>query len=320
MKEVFLKELKLYLADHPERECVRKMPVRSGRWFPGKVKQGEIRLFADVYPPRSALFYKRQKDGRWIVIPLSDKSFTVPASNREALIVDRVYQFWNEIVLPASLAARSYLECVISVDEYKAVDAAYEHLSYGVPIPKGMPIAFGEPVLRKNDRRKRYFRRFQLKNHDFTYNPVLNAPWIVSDLPRSVILALPGRLAAADQDNNTPVFIVNRKGSPKERGIYSDDYRECQFVFPFTSFGCGIKPKTLKFKNIEPLPEKWGVSEGAFVSIHERQTRRQIGTGRISLSKNEIIIDDFSGLESLSAPIRSTADIVLVVSNPEKSK
>ena len=81
MSNMFLKELKAYLADHPEDEVVEKLPIRADARFPGKVKAGEIRLFADVYPPRSGLFYRRLPTGEWIVIPLSDRSFTIPASN-----------------------------------------------------------------------------------------------------------------------------------------------------------------------------------------------------------------------------------------------
>ena len=68
------------------------------------------------------------------------------------------------------------------------------------------------------------------------------------------------------------------------------------------------------------MPEEWNVEDGAFVSIHERMTRKQIGTGRISLADKEILIDDFSGLDALSKPIESTAELVLVVTSPGKDK
>lgn len=316
MSKMFLEELKAYRADHPEDEVVEKLPIRADARFLGKVKAGEIRLFADVYPPRSGLFYKQLPTGEWIVIPLSDRSFTVPASNQEVLLGDKVYQFWNEITLSAFCAQRSYLEGRLTAEELAAIDAVYEHLHIGVPIPRGLSVIFGKPMKRKNDSRLPYFHAFRLSHRDFT----LNLIWRVTDMPKKVVSALPAAMAAAGGGDDAPVFIVCRKGLPERRGIYSDDYCECRLALPFTSFGGSVKPKVLKFREIGKLPEEWNVEDGAFVSIHERMTRKQIGTGRISLADNEILIDDFSGLNALSKPIESTAELVLVVTTPGKDK
>ena len=314
MKRIFMQELNAYFADHPNDEIVEKMPIRVDKRFPNNVRPGEIRLFADVYPPRSGLFHKRLSDGDWLVIPLSEKSFTVPASNQEALVGDKVYQFWNELRLPDSYAKRSYLEGRLSDEESKAVGAVLRHLRLGEAMPKGLLVAFGEPITNVHDKRMPYFRKFMLTKDDFTPNLI----WRVPSIPEVVVKRLPMALAAAD-GSDSPVFVVCRKGDPKKRGMFSDDYRTCRLAMPFSSFGAGQKPKVLKFKEVENIPLDWNVADMAFVSVHERTTRKQIGSGHFDIAKREIIIDDFSGLEALSSPVKSTADIVLVVVNPERA-
>ena len=312
MKKIFMREFNAYLADHPEDEAVENYPIRIDKKFSDAVQPGEIRLFADVCPPRSGLFYKCLSNGEWLVIPLSEPSFTVPASNQEALIGDNVYQFWNEIRLPDFLARRSYFEGRLTDEEIIAVRAVLLHLHIGVPMPKGLPVAFGEPVIKKNDKRLSYFRRFQLTQADFD----LNLIWRVQPISKKITDGLPLALAAAD-GSDSPVFIIYREGEPDRRGTFSEDYRTCRLAIPFASFGAGLKPKVLKFKEVGALPEDWNVTEGAFVSIHERTTRKQIGSGRIDLTKNEIVINDFTGSEKLATPVKSTADIVLVIVNPK---
>ena len=314
MKRIFMQELNAYLVDHPNDEIVKKMPIRADKRFPDNVRSGEIRLFADVYPPRSGLFYKRLPDGDWLVIPLSEMSFTVPASNQEALVGDKVYQFWNELRLPDFYARRSYLEGRLSEEESKAVGAVLRHLRLGEDMPKGMSVAFGEPITNVRDKRRLYFKKFLLTKDDFTVYLI----WRIPPIPKEVEEAIPMPLAAAD-GSDSPVFVVCRKGDPMKHGAFSDDYRTCRLAMPFSSFGAGQKPKVLKFKEIENIPGDWNVSDVAFVSIHERTTRKQIGSGHFDIAKREIIIDDFSGLEALPSPVKSTADIVLVVVNPERA-
>lgn len=312
MKKIFMHEFNAYLADHPEDEVGERLPIRVDKKFSDNVMPGEIRLFADVYPPRSGLFYKHFPNGEWLVIPLSEPSFTVPASNQEALIGSIVYQFWNEIRLSNFQARRSYLERKITDDEIKVVRAVLLHLHLGVPMPANLPVAFGEAITQKNDKRRPYFTRFRLTQDDFS----LNLIWHVHDIPKKVVDCLPVALAAAD-GSDSPVFIVCRKGDSVKRGGFCNDYGTCRLAFPFTSFGAGLQPKILKFREIGNLPDDWNIRDGAFVSIHERTTRKQIGSGRIDLTKSEIIIDDFTGLEALSSPVISTADLVLVIIRPK---
>ena len=170
MKRIFMQELKAYLADHPDNVSIEQLPIRADKRFTDNVRPGEIRLFADVYPPRSGLFHKRLPDGDWLVIPLSEKSFTVPASNNEALVGDKVYQFWNELRLPDLFARRSYFEGRISEDESNAVGAVLRHLHFGEAMPKGLPVVFGEPIANQRDKRMLYFKKFLLTMDDFTLN------------------------------------------------------------------------------------------------------------------------------------------------------
>ena len=339
MKRIFLEELKMYFADHPLGEKVENLPVRADKKFTEEVEPGDIRLFADVFPPRSGLFYKKHSSEMWIVIPLSDRSFTVPASNEEALVEDKVYQFWNEIALPDSIARRSYFETHLSDEEMSAIGAVLCHLRAGYPIPKNLPIAFGEPLTRPDDPRWEYFKAFRLKPSDFPVaqqtdekphsskssktkrlshvHPVgrtgrrPDARRII--IPWRIIRSLPQRLAAAGGENESPSFMLCCKEAPKKKREFSEEYMECNLAIPFCSLMPDCDPGVLTFKYDGALPSDWVVDGKAQVTIHERKTRKKIGSGRIDVAKHEIVIDDFSDLKSLAVPIKSAADLVIVI-------
>ena len=318
MNQIFLEELKMYLADHPIGEKIERLPIRADKRFHDNVEPGDLRLFADVFPPRSGLFYKRHPSGLWIVIPLSDRSFTVPASNEEALVGERVYQFWNELALPDRYAVRSYFMAHLPNVEMSAIGAVLCHLRVGEPMPKGLQVAFGGPITKPDDPRLEYFKAFRLRLSDFT--PALNFRVCRIQVPAKVVERLPKLKTAADVYSDSPVFVVCRKGAPGKRGTFSDDYRTCRLAIPFERFGAGLEPKVLTFKGLSDLPGEWNIVDGAFVSIHEKKSRKQIGFGRFDLGGNKIVIDDFSGLETLSNPIESTSDIVLVVTTKPGDK
>ena len=334
MERIFLEELKMYFADHPLGEKVANLPVRANKKFTEEVESGDIRLFADVFPPRSGLFYKKHPSGMWIVIPLSDRSFTVPASNEEALVGDNVYQFWNEILLPDSTARRSYFETHLSNKELSAIGAVLCHLRVGYPIPENLPIAFGEPITRPDDPRLEYFKVFHLKLSDFpaakqerppcrrpskptrrtgNHRPGKFRPGIRILIPRSVIGSLPQRLAAAGGKNESPSFMLCCKEAPKKKSDFCEEYMECHLAMPFCSLMPGCNPGVLAFRYDGALPAEWIVDGPAPVTVHDRKTRKQIGSGRIDVAKREIIIDDFSGLKTLTAPIKSAAELVIVI-------
>ena len=301
MKRIFLEELDMYLADHPLGEKIEKLPpILADKKFTEEVEPGDIRLFADVFPPRSGLFYKKHPSGMWIVIPLSNRSFTVPASNEEALVGDNVYQFWNEILLPDSTARRSYFETQLSNKEMSAVGAVLCHLRAGYPIPKNLPIAFGEPITRSDDPRLKYFKAFRMKLSDFVVD---EQPEIV-DIPWNI---LPPAVAAAGGEMESPSFMLCCKENLNE------EYVESHLAMPFCSLLPDYDPGVLTFKYDGVLPVAWNVGGIAPVTMHDRTSRRQIGSGHIDVAKHEIVIDDFSWLKSLTAPIKSAAELVIVI-------
>ena len=321
MKKIFMQELAAYTADHPEDEFGEELPIRADVKFSGKVEPGEIRLFADVTPPRSGLFYKCRDGKVWIVIPLSDKSFTVPASNQEALVCDHVYQFWNELSLPDSKAKRSYFEETASKEEMKCVEAVLRHLRAGDPMPDGLPIAFGEPITRPDDPRLKYFSMFKLGIKDFECKERFE----IIDLSQQILDEVSkkegdsyGLAAATGEDPAT--LVLCRRGAPIQKGEYSEEYVNCNIASKYIKLVPGDNHKVLKFKYEGELPKGWKVGDEVLVSIHERTSRKQIGTGRFDASGKAIIIDDFSGLDSLDAPILSTAGLVIVLTIPKEAK
>ena len=314
MKNIFLEELKMYLADHPFGEKVENLPVRADKKFTEEVEPGDIRLFADVFPPRSGLFYKKHPSGLWIVIPLSDRSFTVPASNEEALVGDNVYQFWNEILLPDSTARRSYFETHLSDEELSAIGAVLCHFRAGDTLPEGLPVAFGEPMTKPDDPRLKYFKAFRLKLPDFIVDKQeKHHPSGRIIIPWRIIRSLPPRLAAAGGENESPSFMLCCKEAPKKKSDYSEEYMECHLAMPFCSLMPDCNPRVLTFRYDGALPADWIVDGIAPVTVHDRKTRKQIGRGHIDVAKREIFIDDFSGLETLTAPIKSAAELVIVI-------
>ncbi|MBR0241051.1 MAG: VWA domain-containing protein, partial [Kiritimatiellae bacterium] len=74
--------------------------------FDAPVKVGEIRIFADMARPFVALVAEERGVAGWLLVPVSP--FTVPASPRELLEGERVYQLWNACTAARSFVARSW--------------------------------------------------------------------------------------------------------------------------------------------------------------------------------------------------------------------
>ena len=109
-KEVFEKEWAIYGLRGVPRDGVwsRKGKVEAGaEAFDADVKPGEIRIFADMERPFTALVVAAKGLAGWTIVPLSP--FTVPASSREMLVGERVLQLWNACVAAKSFVARSWL-------------------------------------------------------------------------------------------------------------------------------------------------------------------------------------------------------------------
>ena len=85
--------------------------------FDGDPKEGDIRVFADMKRPFVALLVERRGAAGWLIVPVSP--FTVPASAREMLVGERVFQLWN-----ACTAAKAFAERSWRVDALPAADVA----------------------------------------------------------------------------------------------------------------------------------------------------------------------------------------------------
>ena len=107
MNEVFKKEWELYTAagSRPQFRGLEKRVWPKG--FDGPVKVGEIRVFADMNRPFVALILESRGAVGYRLVPVSP--FTVPASSREMLVGERVFQLWNVCTAAKSFVERSWL-------------------------------------------------------------------------------------------------------------------------------------------------------------------------------------------------------------------
>ena len=119
MNKTFAEEWKLY-KEGGSRPKFRGEAPRGEAEFDAPVKAGEIRVFADMARPFVALVAEERGVAGWLLVPVSP--FTVPASPREALEGERVYQLWNACTASRSFVARSWRVDEISKDEMLALN------------------------------------------------------------------------------------------------------------------------------------------------------------------------------------------------------
>ena len=105
MNKKFEQEWNLYKADGKRPSFAGEAP-RGDAEFDSPVKVGEIRIFADMARPFVALVAEDRGNAGFFIIPVSP--FTVPASSREVLEGERVYQLWNACTASRSFVARSW--------------------------------------------------------------------------------------------------------------------------------------------------------------------------------------------------------------------
>ena len=117
MSTTFEQQWKLYREGGARRpfEADRR-PVEGGA-FDAPVRAGEIRLFADMNRPFAALVAEDRGAPGWLLVPVSP--FTVPASPRERLAGERVFQLWN-----ACTASRRFVKRSWRVDALAEADLA----------------------------------------------------------------------------------------------------------------------------------------------------------------------------------------------------
>lgn len=75
--------------------------------FDGDVKVGDIRIFADMNRPFIAMVVEECGLSGWRIVPVSP--FSSPASSRELMVGDRVFQLWNVCTAARSFVERSWI-------------------------------------------------------------------------------------------------------------------------------------------------------------------------------------------------------------------
>lgn len=113
-REIFEKQWTLF-RQNGECPAFKGERPKASAGFDGDVKVGQIRIFADMNRPFTGLVADDRGLSGWRIVPVSP--FAVPASARERVVGERVFQLWN-----ACTAARSFVERGWIVDEMPADD------------------------------------------------------------------------------------------------------------------------------------------------------------------------------------------------------
>ena len=114
---MFEQEWNLYREGGARRPFEADRRPAEGGAFDAPVRAGQIRLFADMKRPFAALVAEDRGAPGWLLVPVSP--FTVPASPRERLAGERVFQLWN-----ACTASRRFVERSWTVDALGEADLA----------------------------------------------------------------------------------------------------------------------------------------------------------------------------------------------------
>ena len=116
MNAAFMNEWQLYRRGAQRPPLVGLAP-KTDSAFDEEVSAGEIRIFADTNRPLVALIVEDRKLSGWRIVPVSP--FCAPASDRELMVGERVFQLWNATVVSRRFASRGW-----RVDELGADDLA----------------------------------------------------------------------------------------------------------------------------------------------------------------------------------------------------
>ena len=113
MNKTFEQEWNLYKAGGKRPSFAGEAPCGNAE-FDSPVKVGEIRIFADMARPFVALVAEDRGNAGFFIVPVSP--FTVPASSRELLEGERVYQLWNACTSSRRFVERSWLVEAVDAD------------------------------------------------------------------------------------------------------------------------------------------------------------------------------------------------------------
>ena len=121
MKTVFEQEWELYRRGGWKPSFTGETALGEGDFDPA-VKAGEIRIFADMPRPFVALIVRKLATGERMLVPVSP--FSVPASSRERLVGERVFQLWNACPAAKAFTDRSWLVARLTDEETEEIAAA----------------------------------------------------------------------------------------------------------------------------------------------------------------------------------------------------
>ena len=121
MNTAFLNEWQLYRRGAQLPPIVGLEPKTDSE-FDTDVAVGEIRIFADTNRPLVALVVEDRRLSGWRIVPVSP--FCAPASDRELMVGERVFQLWNATVVSRRFASRSWRVDAISDSDLAEIRGA----------------------------------------------------------------------------------------------------------------------------------------------------------------------------------------------------
>ena len=121
MNAAFLNEWQLYRRGAQLPPIVGLEPKTDSE-FDADVAVGEIRIFADTNRPLVALVVEDRRLSGWRIVPVSP--FCAPASGRELMVGERVFQLWNATVVSRRFASRSWRVDAISDSDLAEIRGA----------------------------------------------------------------------------------------------------------------------------------------------------------------------------------------------------
>ena len=158
---VFFKEWQLFLNKSDELHQSDKIIASREAPFDVPVKAGEIRVFAQTEDPMVGLVLTDVTSEDYLVVPIS--SFTVPATEQELLIGKRVYQLWNTITAPNTFVSKSWIVDTLSPEDVKDIARAVSAVLSRKALPPDLTKLTGLPIVKMNDPRLDYEKRFATK-------------------------------------------------------------------------------------------------------------------------------------------------------------
>lgn len=292
--EVFLQEWAMSGASGDPRPVEKPVSMSRDEVFDSPVNAGEIRVFATGDRPLLGLVFKKWGADDWFVVPVSD--FTVPATEQEILLGDRVYQLWNAFSAPRGFVNRSWLVDTVEGRDLEDLGAAFAHMTTGEPVPEDLAACLGLEITALDDPRLDYERvnMVALDFASFLKSEAATCQDLVSRLlpqwkwrealERSECPELLRGLAAASSGGqNSVIWMLEGRENSEE--AFKEVCVECRFSTPFRSIDKMRDPYVLRFS--AQLPDSWKGEGRMEVFARNYATGETAGKGELDLSTGE---------------------------------